>query len=193
VNEDQLFEFKGNALIHFRVRLRPVSVSISTMRRKGGEAVKTWDVDFSRIETVRVAERRGARTRMSGLYLKPRGDDVVMFAWQKNAAGAPAGEANTYYAAAVATLRALAEQRPDLVATIGPFGRSALIGAVLGAIFFVVATYLLIGEINVIFGMTAAAIIAVYAVSSATSGAFRKTRRVSLSEVADELAANSQR
>ena len=163
------------------------------MRKKGGEAVKTWDVDFARIESVRIAERRGARTRMPGLYLKPRGDNVVMFAWQKNAVGAPASEAGTYYAAAIATLRALSEHRPELCVAVGPYGQSALAGAVLGAALFVVATFLLIGEVNPIFWATSAAIIAIYAYSAATSGAFQKTRRVSLSEAADELAANAQR
>ncbi len=191
MGEEQVFEFKGNALIHFRVRIRQKSISVSTMRRKGGEAVKSWDVDFSHIDAVRVAERRGACTSLSGLYLKPRGGDLVMFAWQKGAAGAPASEAQTYYAASIATLRALAEHRPDLRATIGPHGTSSLVGAALGAIVFVAAAFLGIGQINTTFAITATAIIVIYAYSAARSGALQKTRLASLSDAANELAAKA--
>jgi hypothetical protein len=180
-------------LIHFRVRLRQSSLSVSTMRKKGGEAVRTWDTDFSRIDEVRVAERRGARTSMSGLYIKPRGGDLMMFCWQKNAAGAPEREAKTYYAAAIATLRTLAENRPDLVASIGPHGTASIVGTGFWALIFLIAAYLAIGELNTTFAIAAAAIVAVYGYSAARSGAFRKTRRVSLAEAANELAENAPR
>jgi hypothetical protein len=190
VDEGQVFEFKGNALITFRVRVQDASLSISTLRKKGGPAEKTWHVDFERIETVQVVERRGASTRIAGLFIKPRGETVAMFAWQKNAMGARTSEAPAYYAAAIAALRAIAARRPDLRATIGP--NRPFIGPVLSAVIFIAAAYMLIGEANMIFGLTAAAIAVIYAVSIATSGIFKSTRSVSLAEAADELAENAR-
>lgn len=189
--EDQVFEFKGNALMYFRVRVRSASLSVSTLRSKGGEAVKTWDVDFARVDDVRLTERRGTRTSNSALYLKPRGGDLVMFGWQKSLLGAPASDALTYYTAASATLRALAEHKPELKATIGPNGTSSLVGAALGSVVFVVIAYLLIGEFNTTFALVGAAIVTAYAFSAARSGAFQKSRQTSLVQAADELAAKN--
>lgn len=193
MSEAQVFEIKGNAVLNFRLRLRSDSLTVSTLRKKGGEAAKTWEVDFARVDTVRVAERIGARTRSSSIYLKPRDGELAMFAWQKNALGAPEADKQTYYAAAIATLRALGAQRPDLQVTIGAAGRSALVGAALGAIIFIGAAFIGIGEFNTTFAIVAALIAAIYTYSAATSGAFRPTRTVSLSEAEAELAANASR
>ncbi|MEQ1809745.1 MAG: hypothetical protein ABL889_07460 [Terricaulis sp.] len=193
MDEDQSFAFRGNAVLNFRLRIRSNSLSVSTTKKKGGEVAKTWDVSFAGIQTIRISERVGARTRVSAVYLKPRDGEMAMFCWQKNALGASDADKKIYYDAAMAALQAIAEQRPDLKATFGPDRPSALIGAGLGAIFFIGATYLGIGEINTIFWIAAALISAVYAYSAARSGVFKPTRTLTLLEARNELAANAAR
>lgn len=193
MSDPRVFEFKGNALITFRVALRPTFLTVSTTRKKGGEAAKTWDVSFTALESIRITERIGARTRSSALFLKPRSGALAMFAWQKNVVGASEKDKELYYAAAIASLHAIAEERPDLNATFGPDGRSALIGAGLGAVAFIGVAYLGIGALNATFLITASAIVAVYAFSAARSGAFEPPRTVSLAEATSKLQANAAR
>jgi hypothetical protein len=76
---------------------------------------------------------------------------------------------------------------------MGPAGQAALVGAALGAVFFIVAAFIGIGEFNATFAIVAAWIVAIYAYSAATSGAFRPTRTVSLSEAEAELSTNASR
>jgi hypothetical protein len=187
VNEEgQVFEFKGNALIHFCVRVTERTFSVSTHQKQGGPPARTWVLRFDNVAEARVHERIGANARTVAVFLKPRHGELAMFSW----AASPKPQGKIFYAAAVATLRALAAQKPELQVLYGPLLRRAYFtGATIMA---ALAIYLAIppnGQpLTLLYAAPSAVLLLLTLASVLRSGVFAKRRRLSITEAADLMA-----
>jgi hypothetical protein len=191
-SDEQVFEFKGNAIIHFRVVVTPAALSVSTHEKRGGEAVRTWIVRHDNVSDISVSERIGAGTRSAALYVKPRSGDLTMFSWTKNALGSPESQGKVFYAAAAAALRTIAAHRPEFSVPYGPMLRAPYL---VGALFAVIVGVLLVmpsdGSITLQSAMPGALVLVLATLSIARSGVFSKRRVLPINEAAELLAARA--
>ena len=189
INDTEIFEFKGNALIHFRVQLSATTIYVSTHKKYGDAAVRTWTLPFSAISKVHVHERIGQRNRSSGVYLTPSSGSLVMFSWLKSALGASKADGETYYRAAAATLCAIAQHQPDMRVLVGPALRTSyFVGAALG---LALGLYILVrsnGALTSDLFLPTAFVLGCSLYAVATSGVLSKRRQIDVAEAAELLA-----
>lgn len=194
VRDTETFEFKGNVLINFRVQISATTIYVSTHKKRGDDAVRTWTLPLSDVSKVHVHERIGRRTKSSGVYLTPTSGPLVIFSWLRSALGARNTDGETYYHAAAATLRAIAAHTPTTEVVVGPALRASyLIGAVVG---LALGLYLVLranGGFTSDLLLPAALVIAWSLYSVASSGVFSKRQRLSAIDAAALLTKRAEK